>query len=104
MEFGTICPKCGLPKSACVCESLVKEKQKVRIILEKRKFGKKVTIIEGISGIDLKQLARILKQKLACGGTVRDNFIELQGDHLKKVKEELINQGFTEELIEIMQK
>ncbi len=99
-----VCPKCGLPKLACVCEAIVKEKQKIRIILEERKFGKKVTIIEGISDIDLKQLAKQLKQKLACGGTVKNNTIELQGEHAKKVKEELVKQGFSEELIEIFKK
>ncbi|MEM1535159.1 MAG: stress response translation initiation inhibitor YciH [Candidatus Pacearchaeota archaeon] len=99
-----VCPRCGLPKAACICESLIKERQKIKIILEKRKFGKKVTIVEGIADIDIKQLAKILKQKLACGGTVKNNAIELQGEHLNKVKEELIKQGFSEELIEIVQK
>jgi len=99
-----ICPKCGLPKAACVCESLAKEKQKIKIILEKRKFGKMVTVVEGITDIDLKQLAKTLKQKLACGGTVKDNTIELQGGHVNQVKDELVKQGFSEELIETIHK
>jgi len=98
-----ICPRCGLPKPACVCEALIKEKQKIIIKKEKRSFGKNVTVITGIRDIDIKQLTKYLKQKLACGGTVKNNNIELQGDHVKRVKEELIKQGFNEDLIEIVE-
>ena len=98
-----ICPRCGLPKSACVCEALIKERQKIVIKKEKRSFGKNVTVVTGIKDIDIKQLAKTLKQKLACGGTVKDDSIELQGDHARRVKEELIKQGFSEELIEIIE-
>jgi len=92
-----------LPKSACVCEALIKERQKIVIKKEKRSFGKNVTVVTGIKDIDIKQLAKTLKQKLACGGTVKDDSIELQGDHARRVKEELIKQGFSEELIEIIE-
>ena len=92
-----------MPKSACVCEALIKERQKIVIKKEKRSFGKNVTVVTGIKDIDIKQLAKTLKQKLACGGTVKDDSIELQGDHARRVKEELIKQGFSEELIEIIE-
>lgn len=98
-----ICPKCGLPKAACVCEAIAKEKQKITIKTEKRSFGKKVTLIYGLEDIDIKQLAKTLKQKFACGGTIKNKAIELQGNHAKEVKEELIKQGFSEELIEIVE-
>ena len=99
-----ICPKCGLPKAACVCEAIIKERQRIIIKTEKRSFGKKVTLISGIKDIDAKQLAKTLKQKFACGGTVKNDCIELQGDHAQEVKKELINQGFNEDLIEIIEK
>jgi len=41
-----------------------------------------------------------LKEELACGGTVKNNIIELQGDHAKKVREKLIKMGFNENNIE----
>jgi len=97
-----ICPKCGLPKAACVCEAIVKEKQKITIKTEKRTFGKKVTVISGLKDIDVKQLAKTLKQKFACGGTVKNDTIELQGNHAKEVKAELVKQGFSEELIDVI--
>ena len=40
-----------------------------------------------------------LKAKLACGGTVKDGVIELQGSHVPQVKQELIKLGFSAESI-----
>jgi len=97
----SVCPKCGLPSDLCVCESIAKETQKILISIERKKFGKQYTIIEGIDEkeIDLSQLATKLKTKLACGGTVKDNRIELQGVHKEKTKEFLISLGFAPETI-----
>jgi len=48
-----------------------------------------MTIIEGFDkSIDIKELAKKLKNKFACGGTSKGNSIELQGDHTKNVKKE----------------
>ena len=53
--------------------------------------------------INLKEIAKELKKKLACGGTVKDNEIELQGDHAAKIKERLVELGFNAENIEIVE-
>ena len=58
-----------------------------------------VTLVFGIEN-NTKEISKKLKEKLACGGTVKNNVIELQGEHRKKVKEELIKLGFSEENIE----
>ena len=62
-----------------------------------------MTIIEGIDPktIDVKKLTKFLKSKLACGGTFKNNKIELQGDYRKKIKALLVQYGFNEEQIEI---
>ena len=96
-----ICPKCGLPKQACVCDEIAKSEQRVKITTMKRRFGKITTVISGFDkGVNVKEIAKTLKEKLACGGTVKKNTIELQGEHSKKVREYLIELGFTEESIE----
>jgi translation initiation factor 1 len=94
-----ICPNCGLPKEACICGELEKTKQKIRIQKATRKFGKHVTVVSGIDK-NIKEIAKQLKEKLACGGTVKENTIELQGDHIKKTKEKLIELGYDKENIE----
>lgn len=95
-----ICPKCGLPLQACVCEEIAKEEQRIQITTEKKKFGKTATLVSGFQGVDLKAIAKDLKHALACGGTVKDQGIELQGDHRKGAKEALVKAGFAEDDIE----
>jgi translation initiation factor 1 len=98
-----ICPKCGLVKELCVCETIAKESQIINVYLERKKFKKFYTIIEGIDEkeIDLRELAKKLKEKFACGGTTKDGKIELQGDHKSKVKPVLVNAGFSPDSIEV---
>ena len=59
-----------------------------------------MTIVSGFEpGMDIKKIAKSLKNELACGGTFKDNMIELQGNHTKKVKEILVKLGFDEDSI-----
>jgi translation initiation factor 1 len=79
-----------------MCEEIAREQQQIKISTMKRRYGKIVTIIEGIdsSDIDLDDLARKLKTRCAAGGTVKGGKIELQGEHRKKVKKVLNEMGF----------
>lgn len=79
----------------CACEAIAKEQQEIVIRTEKRRYGKMVTIVEGLGGgIDMAELARSLKTRCASGGTVKDGRIELQGDHQEKVESVLEEMGF----------
>ena len=96
-----ICPKCGLPLQACVCKEIAKTEQRIKIENEKRRYGKVITLVTGLSkDVDMKEIAKGLKSELACGGTVKNERIELQGDHKKKVKPVLVKMGFPEDTIE----
>ncbi|MBI2656885.1 translation initiation factor [Candidatus Woesearchaeota archaeon] len=97
-----ICPVCGLVKDLCVCETIAKESQKILVYIERKKFNKNYTIVEGIDEkeIDLKDLAKKLKSELACGGTIKNGKIELQGEHKQKAKRILIEHGFAPGSIE----
>ncbi|MDG6220702.1 MAG: stress response translation initiation inhibitor YciH [Candidatus Thermoplasmatota archaeon] len=94
-----ICSTCGLPKELCMCEEIAREQQNIHIYTDKRRYGKTVTIVEGLdsSDIDIDELARTLKTKCAAGGTVKEGNIELQGDHKKKVVAVLKGIGFNVE-------
>lgn len=98
-----ICSKCGLPKDLCVCEAIVKEQQRIRVFRVKRKWGRDVTIVEGIDdkNINLKELSGKLKSKLACGGTEKDGRIELQGDHRARAAQILMESGFPKDNIDV---
>jgi translation initiation factor 1 len=93
-------PTTGLPVEAIAWEDLAKGEQKVKVTTERRRYGKITTIVSGFDkGIDVKATAKTLKAELACGGTVKDNTIELQGDHRKQVKPILVKIGFPEDSI-----
>ncbi|MEM1689169.1 MAG: translation initiation factor [Candidatus Hadarchaeales archaeon] len=96
-----ICKICGLPKDLCVCREISREQQRIQVYSVKRKFGKVVTIVEGVSQESMKDIAKTLKSRLACGGTVKNNHVELQGDHREKVKEILVELGFSSEMIDL---
>lgn len=98
-----ICSNCGLPAELCVCETIAKESQKIVVSIIKKKFGKKYTVVKGMDQkeIDLKDLTKKLKETFACGGTVKNNIVELQGDHKQKVKASLIKMGFSPDTIEV---
>jgi len=95
-----ICSVCGLPKELCMCEEIAREQQTVRISVDSRRYGKMVTIVDGIdeNDIDIADLAKQLKNKCAAGGTYKDGRIELQGDHKKRVKAVLEEMGFRTEV------
>ena len=101
--MSNIDPITGLPKELGVWEEITKEEQRIKVRKVKRKFGKIITIVEGINkkDINLKELAKKLKSKLACGGTTKGEAIELHGNHAQRVKEELIRMGFAKETITI---
>ena len=89
----------GLPEE--VYEELDKSTTRVTVRTERRKFGKTVTIVELSNASSINKLAKELKRKLACGGAVKDERIELQGNHVDKIKKVLIQAGYDEDQIEL---
>ncbi len=94
-------PRTGLPVEAIAWEDLAKSEQKITVRTETRRYGKSITIVSGFDkSIDIKGTAKSLKAALACGGTVKDGEIELQGNHKKQVKPVLVKLGFSEDAID----
>ena len=97
-----ICNQCGLPQDLCVCETIAREQQKITVKIEKRKFGKKYTIVAGIKKeANIDEITKKLKSKFACGGTAKKGQIELQGNHKLRMKQALVDLGFPAETISV---
>lgn len=99
-------PITGLPKELSSWDNIAKENQTITIRIIKKKFGKQYTVVEGLnsSEVDIKDITKKLKSKFACGGTVKKDIVELQGNHLKDIKDALVELGFVPETIEIAKK
>ena len=98
-----ICTTCGLPGDLCACGELDKDNTHIIIRLETRRFKKKGTMIEGLDPKvnNLESVAKELKKKYACGGTAKNDYVFLQGDHRDTIKETLVKLGFAEESIDL---
>jgi len=60
----------------------------------KHRGGKTVTVITGVPGNEMAALAQQLKKLCGSGGTVKDDIIEIQGDHCDKVQAKLTELGY----------
>jgi translation initiation factor 1 len=94
------CERCGKLESECECPPLVKPsippgKQTARVVVEKRKRGKVVTVVQRLAaGEYLDELLTALKTACGAGGTVREGEVEIQGDHLQRVEQLLRDRGY----------
>lgn len=100
-RHGKMCPQCGAPVADCRCRTKSVSSAPgdgiVRILRQtKGRKGKGVTLITGVplSGSDLDDLAKELKQRCGSGGTVKDGVIEIQGDHRETLVGELEKRGW----------
>lgn len=78
-------------------ETLEKEKQNLRVFIEKKnRGGKTATVVKGFAGTeeDLKELAKLLKTRCGVGGAVKDREIIIQGELRDKVVELLKKEGY----------
>lgn len=108
------CELCGKLESECVCtpeqkreaeaqrerdaNRLPASKQTARVSVQKRKGGRRATVVEGLTdqANDLRDLLTQLQAACGSGGTVKssEDLIEIQGDHADQVQATLSDIGF----------
>jgi len=76
-------------------EIIPKNQHQLVFTFEKRR-GKPVTLVGRfyLEEKEKKELLKLLKKKLACGGSVKEEWIELQGDVKEKIKLTLEKEGW----------
>jgi translation initiation factor 1 len=95
------CDRCGKLEAECVCSPPAARRQSpgsqiARLTLEKRKKGKLVTVIRGLGADanDLSGLLSRLKSQCGAGGTIQEDCLEVQGDHLQRIADILRELGY----------
>ena len=95
------CERCGGLEENCVCPPappprIAPERQTAKLAVEKRKKGKIVTVVRGLpaEGNDLPALLAQLKTGCGAGGALKEDVMEIQGNHLKRIRELLAQFGY----------
>jgi translation initiation factor 1 len=97
------CERCGALEAECLCPPLpppcviVDPKTQIaRLRVEKRPGNKRVTVVSGLedAGAHLEELARKLKAACGSGGTAKDGVVEIQGEHIDRVRKALDALGY----------
>lgn len=105
LEHPVLCQQCGTDVKTCGCEPIVKEqiepevppeKQSLRIRVEKRKRGKQMTVIADFRGPSSQRQRFLTELKNLCGagGTIAEDNVEIQGDHLNRIADHLRAAGY----------
>lgn len=99
-EWGRICPNCGKPVDNCTC-ALKKPTPAgdgiARVSREtKGRKGKGVTLVTGLmlDDAELKILLAEIKKKCGAGGSLKENVLEIQGEHRDSIVDLLKSKGF----------
>ncbi|PAU52625.1 translation initiation factor Sui1 [Pseudomonas indica] len=98
-DSGRHCPECRQPIDACICtQTAVPAGDGIARVRRETKGrgGKTVTTVSGVPLAEdaLKELASALKRRCGTGGALKDGVIEIQGDHVELLLEELAKRGF----------
>lgn len=95
------CERCGELEAECRCPPpeptrIPPDKQTATLAVEKRKKGKLVTVVRGLSadGNDLPALLTKLKSSCGAGGSLNESELEIQGEQLDRVREILRAIGY----------
>ena len=101
-ESGRHCPDCNQAIEQCRCkqksQAIPQGDGIVRLQLEtKGRKGRGVTLISGVplAPVQLKKLAKELKQRCSTGGAIKEGVIEIQGDQRKILEQVLQEKGYT---------
>lgn len=101
LERPVLCDRCGEDQSDCRCPPPTEPdtphaKQTLKVRFEKRKRGKVVTVVAGFSCSkeQMRQTLTALKNDCGAGGTLDGSNLEIQGNHVARIRECLSGLGY----------
>lgn len=95
------CEHCEEHEEECTCpppepERVPPQRQMARLSKERRKRGKVVSTVTGLCATETDLAALLTRLKTLCGagGTLKDGALEIQGDHVERIRTELKSIGY----------
>ncbi|MCF6330652.1 MAG: translation initiation factor [Sulfurimonas sp.] len=84
------------PRKSIISNEIIESSSHQLFFSKEKRKGKIVTLVGEfhMQKDDCAAILKILKKKLGCGGTYKDNFMEFQGELKDKIRPLLIHEGF----------
>lgn len=84
------------PRKTTLLNEIIEPSKHFLIFKKEKRRGKTVTLVGEfhISQNDSESILKSLKKKLGCGGTLKDGWMEFQGELKDKLRTLLIEDGF----------
>ena len=84
------------PRKTALSNEIIEPSKHFLIFKKEKRRGKTVTLVGEfhISQNDSESILKSLKKKLGCGGTLKDGWMEFQGELKDKLRTLLIEDGF----------
>jgi len=103
------CATCGKSLHKCRCKKQDQHAtgsgsdQALIQLQRKGRGGKEVTVVTGLTlnGMEMLALLQQLKSSLGCGGTLKQQQLELQGNRIDEVKNALKSRGINAKLSDV---
>ena len=95
-EFNDTWAEVQTPRKSKVSNEILEPFKHQLFFSKEKRRGKVVTLVGEFLMLkdDCNATLKILKKKLGCGGTYKDNFMEFQGDLKDKIRPLLVDAGF----------
>jgi len=95
-QLKNLFPEHKLTKTSYSTDEIKKSQEEPIICKYEKRKGKPITILENfkINNSEIKTIAKDLKKSLSVGGTVKENYIIIQGDYRDKIMKILNSKGF----------
>ena len=95
-EFENSWAQVQTPRKSIIADEIIEPSKHFLFFAKEKRRGKVVTLVGEfqLSKEDATTLLKLLKKKLGCGGSYKDNFMEFQGDSKDKIRPLLVDAGF----------
>ncbi len=83
-------------RKSTISDEILEPSKHFLVFKKEKRRGKTVTLVGEfhLPKIDATATLKTLKKKLGCGGTLKDGWMEFQGELKDKLREHLVQEGF----------